>query len=273
MLYNKTNYKVTDTIIYFKDLPDAFDGFKIVQFSDAHLGSFSNLADVRKGFDLIKEQHADLIVFTGDIVNVVAKEMEPYIPLLNELKAPYGQYAILGNHDMNDYRKVDSIKANINQNMSELIKDYKQTGFYLMLDEHVILKKGKDSIVLIGVKNWGKKPFHKYGNLFKAMEGINDVPFKILLSHDPSHWNAQVIPDTKIDLTLSGHTHGFQFGINCGKIRWSPSQYQYQQWLGLYQHGGQYLYVNAGFGFIAFPGRVGIRPEITVITLRKFKGV
>ena len=269
ILYNKTNFKVSEPTLYFNDLPEAFDGFRIVQFSDAHLGSFSDVSSVEKGMNLIKAQHADMIVFTGDMVNVVAQEMDPYIPLLKELKAPFGQFAILGNHDMNDYRKMDSIKASPDKNMTELIEAYKKTGFYLMLDEHVILRKGTDSIVLIGIKNWGKKPFHKYGNLFKAMEGINHVPFKILLSHDPSHWDLQVIPKKNINLTLSGHTHGFQFGINCGNIRWSPVQYQYQHWLGLYQQGSQYLYVNAGFGFIGFPGRVGIRPEITVITLKK----
>ncbi len=269
MIYNKTNFKVNHITLYFKNLPPAFDNFKIVQFSDAHLGSFSGIDHVSDGIDLINRQHADMIVFTGDMINMVADEMNPFLSSLSQLHAPFGQFAILGNHDMNDYRKVDSVKADIEKNMFGLINEYKKTPIQLMLDESILIRKGKDSIVLIGIKNWGKPPFHQYGDLVKAMKGVGTVPFKILLSHDPPHWEAEVKGKTNIDLTLAGHTHGFQFGINLDKFQWSPVQYQYHHWLGLYSENKQYLYVNAGFGFIGFPGRVGIRPEIAVFTLKK----
>jgi len=269
--YNKTNFRVNQITLEYKNLPKSFDGFKIVQFSDAHLGSFSGTESVKKGLDMINNQQADLIVFTGDLVNITADEATPYIPMLNQLHASHGLFAILGNHDMNDYRKVDSIKAEPLKHLNELISTYQKTPFHLLLDEHVILRKGNDSIVLIGIRNWGKPPFHKYGDLAKAMKGVNEVPFKILLSHDPSHWDAEVKNKTDVALTLSGHTHGFQFGINTKWFRWSPVQYQYHKWAGLYSENNQSLYVNVGFGYIGFPGRVGIRPEITVITLKTKK--
>lgn len=268
ILFWKTDFKVNETELAFSNLPEEFDGFKIVQFSDTHLGSFSDERAVEKGIDLIKKQNPDIVFFTGDMINIVAAETERYTALLRSITAPYGKYAVLGNHDINDYRKVDSIKAD-SENISLLIRNINDMGFKMLVDESVIVKKGVDSIAVVGVNNWGLPPFHKNGDINKAIEDVKNVAFKILLSHDPSQWDEQITEKTDIALTLSGHTHAMQFGINCCGIRWSPSGYYYKRYLGLYREKGQYLYVNAGFGFIGFPCRVGIRPEITVIILKK----
>lgn len=188
--------------------------------------------------------------------------------MFSEIKAPWGKYAILGNHDMNDYRKMDRMKGGL-ENINNIITLNKAMGFDILLNEHRFLIRGKDSIALIGVLNWGKPPFKKYGRLLQALKGAEKVKFKILLTHDPSHWSAEVLPETNIDLTLSGHTHGFQIGINCCGIKWSPLNRMYKHWLGLYQQGNRYLYVNAGLGYIGIPARIGIRPEITVIELKR----
>lgn len=270
LTYGKSNYLVKNQIIYIKNLPAAFHDFKIVQFSDTHFGSFKSETDVKKGLDLINQQDADIICFTGDMVNNVVDEIYPYRNLLTNLKAKHGKFSILGNHDMSDYVKWQNFELKQSY-LDKLVESQEDCGFNVLMNENKIIKIGGDSIAIIGVENWGKPPFKQYGKLGLAMEGIEKVPTKILLSHDPSHWKSEVLNKTNIKLTLSGHTHGMQLGINIGWLKWSPVQYLYENWLGLYNENNQYLYVNPGFGFIAFPGRIGIRPEITVITLKSAK--
>jgi predicted MPP superfamily phosphohydrolase len=275
MLYGilKTAYdfKIHRPRIKFNNLPAAFNGFKIVQLSDIHTGSLQNEHQLQKAIDLVMEEKPDLIVFTGDLVNNRTDEAFPFIPILSQLSAPYGVYSVLGNHDYGDYEKWNS-EADKVKNMEQMHELHKQLGWKLMLNEHVSLEKGGEKIALLGVENWGKSAyFPKYGKLKDALEGTEDFDFKILLSHDPSHYDAEVLntlPD--IDLTLAGHTHGFQFGIEIpGYVKWSPSQYIYPKWAGLYSSGDQYLYVNRGLGCLGYMGRVGIRPEITSIVLEK----
>jgi predicted MPP superfamily phosphohydrolase len=264
-------YKVHRETLYFNDLPDAFDGFTITQISDVHSGSFTSAKGVQKGLDLVNQQHSDLILFTGDLVNNLASEMEPWIPAFSGLKAPFGKYSILGNHDYGDYMRWES-EADQAANLNRLKQVHKEIGFRLLLNEAVSIEKDGQSIALIGVENWGKGGFHKYGDLDKATAGVSNDAFKILMSHDPSHWEAVTLGHKKhIHLTLAGHTHGMQFGIEVFGLKWSPIKYVYKQWAGLYQQGGKYLYVNRGFGFLGLKGRVGIWPEITVITLKKGK--
>jgi predicted MPP superfamily phosphohydrolase len=274
MTFGKYNYKVIKQQIFFPDLPDAFDGFKITQISDVHSGSFDNPDKINYAIDLINEQEADMILFTGDIVNTHAKEMLPWIETFNRIKKyKHGKYSVLGNHDYGEYvdwkTEVDKAK-----NFHEIKSLYGKIGFHLMLNEHTYIQKGNDKIALVGVENWGVK-FKKAGNINKASEGLRKEEFKILMSHDPSHWDAEVNNHHKdFHLTLSGHTHGLQFGIEIpGFFKWSPAQYVYNQWAGLYEKAGKYIYVNRGFGFHAYPGRVGIMPEITVIELKKGKSV
>ncbi|TCI93789.1 metallophosphoesterase [Tenacibaculum sp. M341] len=269
IIKGRYNFKVITYELAFKDLPKAFDGYTITQITDIHSGSFDNKEKIQYGVDLINEQQSDVILFTGDIVNNFAHEMDEWIPLFKELKAPDGKFSILGNHDYGDYatwkNKEDKV-ANF-----EAIKNiHPQIGFDLLLNENRYLEKNGERIALVGVENWGKG-FNQSGDLVKASEGINKEDFKILLSHDPSHWDVQVKEnDFNYQLTLSGHTHGLQFGIEIpGFLRWSPSQYVYKQWAGLYNEFGRYINVNRGFGYHAFPGRVGIWPEITVIKLKK----
>ncbi|MCU0417850.1 MAG: metallophosphoesterase [Cytophagaceae bacterium] len=263
------NYQVRKVTLRLPKLPIAFDGFKIVQLSDIHSGSFYNKTAVQRGIDLVNAQQADVLVFTGDIVNYVASELEPYKEMFAQVTAPMGVYSVLGNHDYGDYAGFIDPRDK-QANLRQLIQSHADMGWDLLMNEHRILKKGEDRMALIGIENWGAKGhFPKYGKLAEAYKGTEELPVKILLSHDPSHWDAQVRPNYKdIDVTLSGHTHGFQFGIEKGNIKWSPVQWMYKQWAGLYQEGAQYLYVNRGFGFIGFPGRVGISPEITVIELK-----
>ncbi|HVU56570.1 MAG TPA: metallophosphoesterase [Puia sp.] len=268
MLRGKYDYRVHRTTLYFEDLPQAFDGFTITQLSDIHSGSFDNTAAVKRGIDLARAQQSDLFVFTGDLVNNAAWEMEPYIEHFGQLKAPYGQYSILGNHDYGDYIQWDSEQAKAD-NLEKLKQHHATLGYRLLLDENVALEKGGQKISLIGVQNWGKG-FIQIGDLDKAMEGVDKDAFKICLSHDPTHWEEKIrYHETPVHLTLSGHTHGAQFGVETDKLRWSPVQYRYLDWAGLANEGNRYLYVNRGFGFLAFSGRLGIWPEITVITLKK----
>jgi predicted MPP superfamily phosphohydrolase len=274
MTFGKYNYKVIKQQIFFPDLPDAFDGFKITQISDVHSGSFDNPEKINYAIDLINEQEADMILFTGDIVNTHAKEMLPWIYTFNRIKKyEYGKYSVLGNHDYGEYVdwKTEADKA---KNFEAIKGLYGKIGFNLMLNEHTHIQKGNDKIALVGVENWGKH-FKKAGDLHKASEGLAKEEFKILMSHDPSHWDAEVNEHPKdFHLTLSGHTHGLQFGIEIpGFFKWSPAQYVYNQWAGLYEKAGKYIYVNRGFGFHAYPGRVGIMPEITVIELKKGKSL
>jgi predicted MPP superfamily phosphohydrolase len=264
-------YRVCKETLRFKDLPDGFDGFTITQLSDIHAGSFSSEKGVQKGIDLVNAQNSDLILFTGDLVNNQAVEMDPWIPAFSGLEATYGKYSVLGNHDYGDYMKWET-KGHKYANLNRLKKIHGEIGFKLLLNEAVEIEKDGQSIALIGVENWGKGGFHKYGDLKKAAEDIPDDAFKILMSHDPSHWDAVTLDHHQhVHLTLSGHTHGMQFGIELFGFKWSPVKYIYKQWAGLYQKNGKYLYINRGFGFLGFRGRLGIWPEITVITLKKIK--
>ena len=269
ILKGKYDYRVHKVSLYFKDLPSAFDGFKLVQLSDIHAGSFDNRDAVQKGIRLTNAQQGDLFLFTGDLVNNKAEEMYPWIEDFKQLKGKYGSFSILGNHDYGDYIKWEN-ESEKSENLEKLKVVHKKLGYHLMLNETIYIEKEGAKIALIGVENWGKKGFVKHGDLDKAVESVDNKLFKILLSHDPSHWEAVTLNHDKfIHLTLSGHTHGMQFGIEIPGFKWSPSQYIYKQWAGLYKHAEKYIYVNRGFGFLGFPGRVGILPEITVIELRK----
>jgi predicted MPP superfamily phosphohydrolase len=268
MLKGKYDYKVHRTTIYYTDLPDAFDGFTITQLSDIHSGSFDNTEAMQRGIDLAKAQKSDLFVFTGDLVNNAAWEIEPYIKNFGQIKAPYGQFSILGNHDYGDYIQWNS-ETEKAANLNKLKQHHQELGYRLLLDENVELEKNGQKISLIGVQNWGKG-FIQIGDLDKALKGVPADAFKILLSHDPTHWEEKVrYSPANIHLTLAGHTHGAQFGVETANFRWSPVKYRYLDWAGLVNENDRYLYVNRGFGFLAFSGRLGIWPEITVITLKK----
>ena len=264
------NYKVIKQAIHFPDLPDAFNGFTITQISDVHSGSFDNPEKINYAIDLVNEQNSDMILFTGDIVNTHAKEMHPWIETFNRIeKHKYGKFSVLGNHDYGEYVTWPT-QTEKDKNFEDIKKLYGQIGFQLLLNEHTFIEKDGDKIALVGVENWGKN-FKQAGDLKKASQQLSKDDFKILMSHDPSHWNEVVQHDDKhFHLTLSGHTHGMQFGIEIpGFFKWSLAQYVYKQWAGLYENLGRYVYVNRGFGFHAYPGRVGIMPEITVIQLIK----
>ena len=266
----KYNFKVIKQRIFFPDLPDAFDGFTITHISDVHSGSFDNAEKINYAIDLINEQNSDMILFTGDIVNTAAKEMYPWIDTFNRIKKhEYGKYSVLGNHDYGEYVTWPTEQAK-EENFEAIKNLYGQIGFKLMLNEHTFIQKGEDKIALVGVENWGHN-FKQVGDLKKAAGTLKKEEFKILMTHDPSHWDRVVQHDDKnFHLTLSGHTHGMQFGIEIpGYFKWSLAQYVYRQWAGLYENLGRYIYVNRGFGFHAYPGRVGIMPEITVIQLKK----
>jgi uncharacterized protein len=265
---NKYNYKVKRVRLQFPNLPPAFRGIKIAQLSDIHSGSFTDKQAVAKGVEKTLSLKPDLILFTGDLVNNKAEEIVEYQEVFSKLKAPMGVYSVLGNHDYGDYVEWGSIEEK-KKNLDKLVQLQKDMGWNMLLDEHVILERQQQQIALIGIQNWSAlKRFPRYGNLQKAYEGAKDLPFKILMSHDPTHWDAEVRPKfPDIDLTLSGHTHGMQFGVEIPWLRWSPVQYVYRQWMGLYREGNQKLYVNRGYGFIGYPGRVGILPEITLIEL------
>lgn len=265
---NKYKYELRKVSMAFENLPSAFKGLKIVHISDIHSGSFTDKGAVQKGIELIMKQQPDLILFTGDLVNDRAIEMAPYMDVFNQLKAPLGVYSTLGNHDYGDYVRWDS--SEVKQANLERVKEvHGELGWRLLMNEHVALQKDGQSIALIGIENWSAKGnFPKYGKLDEAYTGADVHSFKILMSHDPSHWEGQVRPKyPDIDLMLAGHTHGMQFGVEVPGFRWSPVQYVYRQWAGLYEEGRQKLYVNRGFGFIGYPGRVGILPEITLIEL------
>ena len=269
MIKGKYDYRVHKVKIAFKDLPNAFHGFTITQLSDIHSGSLDDVAAVKRGIDLANAQKSDMLVFTGDLVNNVATEMDPWIDHFSQLDAPHGKFSILGNHDYGDYVQWPSEEAKA-KNLEDLKEVHGKIGFRLLLNESLHLEKNGEKIALIGVENWGKRGFVKHGDLDKAIAPIEDSMFKVLLSHDPSHWEAVTVPHAKrVHLTLAGHTHGMQFGIEIPGIKWSPVKYIYPQWAGLYPKEGQYIYVNRGFGFLGFPGRVGILPEITVIELVK----
>jgi predicted MPP superfamily phosphohydrolase len=265
-------YRIRRETLYFPDLPEAFDGFTITQLSDIHSGSLRDRKGVKKGIELANAQNSDLLLFTGDLVNNMASEMDPWISDFAKLKAPYGKYAVLGNHDYGDYIRWTSSLAK-HENLRRLKEIHAELGFNLLLNQSVTLRKQGQSIALIGVENWGKGGFHQYGDLEKALKGVADDSFKILLSHDPSHWDEVTVDHNQhIHLTLAGHTHGLQFGIELFGFKWSPIQYFYRQWAGLYTKDGRYLYVNRGFGYHGLNGRVGVWPEITVLTLKRNEG-
>ncbi|MDW5289266.1 metallophosphoesterase [Formosa sp. PL04] len=270
MFKGKYDFRVLKYTLNFEDLPDAFDGYRITQISDIHSGSFDNREKIEYAIDLINEQESDTILFTGDMVNNMSSEMIPWMETFGRLKAKDGKFSILGNHDYGDYVEWDS-EAEKEQNLEELKTIQKEIGFDLILNDNRYLEKDGDRIALIGVENWGRGHFKKAGDLKQAVSKIDANDFKILMSHDPSHWEDQVIDDDyHYHLTLSGHTHGMQFGIEIpGWVKWSPIKWRYKYWAGIYKEKGQFINVNRGFGFLGFPGRVGIWPEITVIELRK----
>jgi len=268
---NRYNYKVRFVKLQFPEMPDAFKGLKIVQVSDIHTGSFDDHEAVAKGIQKVLDQKPDIIFFTGDLVNNHSDEVdEKYQEIYSRLKAPMGVYSTLGNHDYGDYVEWPTPEAKV-ANLDKLKAIHASMGWKLMMNEHTVLERGNDKIALIGIENWSAKAnFPKYGDMAKAYAGLpeKNIPVKILLSHDPSHWDAQVRTDYKdVQLTLSGHTHGMQFGVDSKWFKWSPVQYMYKEWAGLYKEGSQYLYVNRGFGFLGYPGRLGVLAEITVIEL------
>ncbi|RAW01635.1 metallophosphoesterase [Pseudochryseolinea flava] len=263
------DYRVRRKTIYLPNLPKAFDGIRLGQISDIHSGSFFNKTAVKGGVEMMMQEKPDLIMFTGDLVNNEASEVKDYINIFDKFKAPLGVYSVTGNHDYGDYVMWKS-KQMKQDNFNNLIEAHRLMGFDLLMNENRFVEIGGEKLAIIGIENWGGGRFAKYGKLDEAYKGTEEAATKILLSHDPSHWDAQVLsmyPD--IDLALAGHTHGFQFGVEIGDFKWSPSQYAYKQWAGLYQTGSQYLYVNRGFGYLGYPGRVGMPPELTILELKR----
>lgn len=263
------NYRLRRKTIYLPNLPKQFDGITIGQLSDIHTGSFFSRQGVKKGVDLLLSEKPDMVFFTGDLVNDVASEVKDYKDLFSKIRAPLGVYSTLGNHDYGDYRSWPSIEKK-KQNFADLIQSQKEMGWDLLRNENRTIRVDGEEMAIIGVENWGAGRFSKYGDLEKAYSGTEEKPVKLLLSHDPSHWDAQVRPQFgDIDVMFAGHTHGFQFGVEIGDFRWSPSKYIYKQWADLYQEGDQFLYVNRGFGFLGYPGRIGILPEVTIFELKQ----
>ena len=267
IIFGKYRHTVRKVKLRFKNLPENFKGYKIVQISDVHSGSFFNPQKLQKAIDLINEQDADVVLFTGDMVNNYADEFKPFIPLFKSIKAKDGKFSILGNHDYGDYGAWNSREEKA-QNIPTLKNYQAEAGFKMLRNENIALEKNGEKIYLLGVENWGIKPFPQYGDLDKALKGVPEDAIKVLMSHDPTHFDEVVKKHkTNVHLTLSGHTHGMQFGLDLKNIKWSPVKFKYKKWADLYESEGKYLYVNRGFGVIAYPGRVGINPEITVIEL------
>ncbi len=263
------DYRIRRKTIYLPNLPKAFDGIRIGQLSDIHSGSFFSKTSVKGGVEMFLNEKPDLIFFTGDLVNNETSEVKEYIDVFNKLQAPLGVYSVTGNHDYGDYVRWSSLEAK-QKNFTDLVEAHKLLGFDLLMNENRMLELSGDKLAILGVENWGAGRFAKYGKLDQAHTGTEEAAVKLLLSHDPSHWDAQVRPEySDIDVMFAGHTHGFQFGVEIGDFKWSPSQYVYKQWADLYQEGHQYLYVNRGFGYIGYPGRVGIPPELTLIELKR----
>ena len=263
------DYRIRRKQIPIKDLPNAFEGLKIGQLSDIHSGSFFNKTAVEGGVDLLMKEKPDIFMFTGDLVNNETSEVKDYKQIFGKVSAPLGAFSTLGNHDYGDYRQWSS-PAEKRKNLDDMVRVHKEMGWDLLMNENRTVKVDGQELAVIGIENWGAGRFAKYGDMAEAYKGTEDIQTKILLPHDPSHWDAQVRPDfSDVDLMLAGHTHGFQFGVEIGNFRWSPSQYMYKQWADLYTEGHQHLYVNRGFGFIGYPGRVGILPEITILELVK----
>jgi len=263
------DYRVQRRKVYFKNLPKEFDGIRIAQVSDIHTGSFFNKTAVEGGVDMLLGEKPDIALFTGDLVNNKSEEAKDYLDIFGRIKAPLGVFSVMGNHDYGDYTSWPSEAAR-QKDIQNLHAMHKYMGYDLLLNENRVIKVDGGELAILGCENWGAGRFSKYGDMKKTVQGVEDHPFKILMSHDPSHWDAQVRPNySDIDLTLSGHTHGMQFGIEIGDFRWSPAQYRYKQWADLYQQEEQFLYVNRGYGYIGYPGRVGILPEITILELKR----
>jgi len=263
------DYRVRKVTVKLPNLPKSFDGLRIAQLSDIHSGSFFNKTAVKGGVELVLNEKPDLIFFTGDLVNNESSEVKDYINVFDKLKAPLGVFSVTGNHDYGDYKSWETPAAK-QQNFKDLIEANRLLGFHLLMNEHRLIKQSGEKLAIVGIENWGAGRFSKYGKLEQAYHGTDGASVKLLLSHDPSHWDAQVRPTYKdIDIAFAGHTHGFQFGIELGNFKWSPSQYAYKQWAGLYTEGNQHLYVNRGFGYLGYPGRVGMPPEITIMELKR----
>ncbi|HEY4786414.1 MAG TPA: metallophosphoesterase [Bacteroidales bacterium] len=270
MVKGRFNFRVEHVKLTFPNLPKSFDGLKIAQVSDIHIGSFNGFTtQVEEAIDMLNAQDADILFFTGDLVNNFSEELEGWIPILSRMKSKYGKYSILGNHDYGDYYKNWSSKEEKAENFKKIEEAHAEMGFQLLNNQSVKLSRNGDEIAVIGCENWGHPPFPQYADFKKASEGTESMPFKILLTHNPDHWDDKIQGQTDVDLTFSGHTHGMQFGIRiAGTELWSPAQYKYKHWAGLYKEGNQFLYVNRGLGYIGYPGRVGMPPEITVIELK-----
>jgi uncharacterized protein len=263
------DYRVKRVTVKLPNLPKSFDGLTIGHVSDIHTGSFFNKTAVKGGVEMLLNQKPDLIFFTGDLVNNQASEVKDYVDIFNKFKAPLGVYSVTGNHDYGDYHKWRTIDEK-RENFKDLIEAHRLMNFKLLMNQNHIIDQGGEKLAILGNENWGGRGFAKYGKLNLAHQGTEDAAVKLLLSHDPSHWDAQVRPQYKdIDIQFSGHTHGFQFGVEIGNFKWSPSQYAYKQWGGLYQQDNQYLYVNRGFGYLGYPGRIGMPPELTVMKLER----
>lgn len=266
------NFQVRRKSIYLPNLPKAFDGILIGQLSDIHAGSLFNKTAIRGGVEMLLREKPDIILFTGDLVNVETKEINDYVNIFDKLKASHGVFSVTGNHDYGNYREWPSVTAK-KKNIDDMISAHRQMGYELLMNEHRMLEINGEKIAIIGVENWGIGPplrFPKYGKLKEAHANTEEAAVKILLSHDPTHWDAQIRPEfPDIDLTFAGHTHGYQLGVSVGKYTWSPAQYRFKQWADLYQEGSQYLYVNRGFGCIGYPGRIGMPPELTIIELKR----
>lgn len=261
------DYQVRRQKLYLPNLPKEFHGMKIGQLSDIHSGSFYNKRAVLGGVELLLSEKPDVVFFTGDLVNHLAKEMRDYQDIFSKVQAPLGVYSVLGNHDYGDYHFGPEASAAKAKNLQDLKDTHKVMGWDLLLNENRRLRVSNEEIGIIGVENWGTGRFPKHGRLDQALQGSEELPVKLLLSHDPSHWRAEVLSRPDVDAMFAGHTHGMQFGVRVGNIKWSPAQYIYKEWAGLYREGEQQLYVNTGFGFLGYPGRVGILPEITVFEL------
>ncbi len=263
------DYRVKRITLKLPNLPKSFDGIKVGQVSDIHAGSFFNKIAVKGGVELMMQEKPDVILFTGDLVNNESSEVKDYTEIFNKLRAPLGIFSVTGNHDYGNYKSWSSQEAK-QKNFQDLLASHRHMGYDILMNEHRMLELGGEKIAILGIENWGMGRFPKYGKMNEAFAGTEEAPVKLLLSHDPSHWDAEVrtlYPD--IDLMLAGHTHGFQFGIVIGGFKWSPSQYAYKQWAGLYTEGNQHLYVNRGFGYLGYPGRIGMPPELTIIELKK----
>jgi len=269
MAHGNTHIKIFREEIFLPGLPDALEALKIVQISDLHLAGFhNNTGHIQKVVGMVNSLKPDIIMFTGDMVNNFADELDPFIDILNELQGPLGKFAILGNHDYGDYYHWNSEMEKA-KNFVRVKQQIRTAGFILLADEHRTVSINGETINIVGVENRGKPPIKRYGDLQKAIKGLNHAAVNILLSHDPYHWEEEIRENKTFDLTLSGHTHGMQFGIEIGKLKWSLSRLQYRHWGGLLKENGKYLYVNRGIGYTGFPGRIGIRPEITLLTLKR----